>query len=230
MPGPEELGRDLARADVDLLDEETRVHCGTHRDGVRLRAPSVGCAWSSIFYGMATPDTGIRFRRLVDEDLTLLHRWLNAPAVVAWWEGRDVSMPAVVRDFSEANRKSIEFWIATRGDVPFGFVQTYLAETLSASETYYWSDVLDLRRGGGIDYFLGDEVEKGRGLGSAMIRAFVLEVAFVRNPEWDYVAAGPFSANVPSCRALEKAGFRERVRLADPEGDCSLMVFERDAS
>ena len=39
------------------------------------------------------------FRRLSDDDLPMMHRWLNDPAVVRWWEGRDVSWPAVVGRF-----------------------------------------------------------------------------------------------------------------------------------
>jgi hypothetical protein len=39
----------------------------------------------------------IEFRALTDADLPLLHRWLNEPGVVQWWEGEDVTWEAVVR-------------------------------------------------------------------------------------------------------------------------------------
>ena len=32
-------------------------------------------------------DAGITFRRLVEDDLGLLHWWLNEPGVVRWWVG-----------------------------------------------------------------------------------------------------------------------------------------------
>ena len=61
-----------------------------------------------------------------------------------------------------------------------------------------------------------------------MIRTFVDEVVFPRHPEWDVVAAGPFEANEPSWRALERAGFRRRAVLDDPAGRCVLMAIERE--
>jgi acetyl esterase/lipase len=33
----------------------------------------------------------VTFRRLTDDDLPLLHDWLNESGVVRWWEGDDVS-------------------------------------------------------------------------------------------------------------------------------------------
>ena len=38
------------------------------------------------------------FRPLTDDDLPLLHAWLNEPGVVEWWEGDDVSWDAVVAE------------------------------------------------------------------------------------------------------------------------------------
>jgi len=45
----------------------------------------------------------LTFRRLADDDLPVLHRWLNEPGLVRWWEGDDVSWQAVVRDYGSAN-------------------------------------------------------------------------------------------------------------------------------
>ena len=45
------------------------------------------------------PD-GLRLRPLTDDDLPVLHAWLNEPGVVWWWEGDDVSWEAVVRDYA----------------------------------------------------------------------------------------------------------------------------------
>jgi hypothetical protein len=47
----------------------------------------------------------VTFRRLVDDDLPLLHRWLNEPGVVRWWEDDDVSWDGVVRDYGRAARR-----------------------------------------------------------------------------------------------------------------------------
>ena len=54
----------------------------------------------------------LTFRLLEDGDLKLMHRWLNDPAVVEWWEGDDVSWPAVVSDYGEGHGDPVEHWLA----------------------------------------------------------------------------------------------------------------------
>jgi hypothetical protein len=67
----------------------------------------------------------VHFRRLHDDDLPLLHRWLNEPGVVRWWEGDDVTWEAVLRDYDSAATDPAEFWIATVGSEDIGWIQCY---------------------------------------------------------------------------------------------------------
>ncbi len=66
---------------------------------------------------------GVVFRRLTDHDLPMLHRWLNEPGVVRWWEGEDVSWDAVVRDYGSANEEPTEHWIAVVDGRDVGWIQ-----------------------------------------------------------------------------------------------------------
>lgn len=172
----------------------------------------------------------ITFRPLRDDDLPTLHRWLNDPAVVRWWEGADVSWPAVVERYGSARDTSIEHWVALREETPIGWAQCYCAADVADGEAYYWREHLELRETAGIDYLVGESSQRGGGTGSAMIRSFVRDVVFAKHPDWIRAAAGPFEANVASCRALEKAGFRRLATLDDEDGRCVLMVIRRDAS
>ncbi|MEM6325898.1 MAG: GNAT family N-acetyltransferase [Bacteroidota bacterium] len=176
----------------------------------------------------------IRFRPLTDDDLPMMHRWLNDPAVVEWWEGEDVSWPAVVSDYGSGHGDPVEHWIALldpgsgQDAEPLGWIQCYGAETQVDDETYYWREHLTLHETAGIDYLIGEARHRGKGAGAAMIRAFVRDVVFPRHPEWVQAAAGPFEANVASWKALEAAGFTRRAVLDDEEGPCVLMVLTRD--
>lgn len=170
----------------------------------------------------------ITFRPLVDDDLPTMHRWLNDPAVVEWWEGEDVSWPAVVEEYGSGHGHAVEHWIALLDGEPLGWIQCYTAADESDEEAYYWAEHLDLDVTAGIDYLVGEAKHRGRGAGSAMIRAFVRDVVFPNHPEWTQAAAGPFEANVASWKALEKAGFTRRAVLDDEEGPCVLMVLTRD--
>lgn len=170
----------------------------------------------------------LTFRRLIDDDLPLLHGWLNEPGVVQWWEGDDVSWDAVVRDYGSAATDPTEHWIAVAGDEPIGWIQCYLAaDYAGADEADAWFRLGLPRTTAGIDYLVGEPTRRGSGVGSAMIRAFVEDVVLAHHPAWTHVAASPQAANVASCRALEKAGFSFGGEFDSELGACRLMVRRR---
>jgi len=174
------------------------------------------------------------FRKLDDNDLEMMHGWLNEPGVVRWWEGEDVSMPAVIVDYgSDRVDTTTEHWIAELDGEPIGWICCWpVLEGLEESEPWFAFGVE--RTAAGIDYLVAAPTRRGQGIGSAMIRAFTFNVVFGRHCEWTQAAASPYTANVPSCRALEKAGFDFAGSVQypddDKEGPCSLMVIQRPAS
>lgn len=168
----------------------------------------------------------VTFRRLVDADLPLLHRWLNEPGVVRWWEGDDVSWDAVVKDYGEADRDATEHYVAVVDGRDVGWIQCWDVND-EPDESGPWFALGVERTAAGIDYLLGEPGDRGHGLGSAVIRAFVDDIVFGAHPHWTQAAAGPFEANEASWRALAKAGFTYAGTIDDPEGPCRLMVRER---
>ncbi|MDP8929077.1 MAG: acetyltransferase [Actinomycetota bacterium] len=170
----------------------------------------------------------LTFRRLPDDDLPLLHAWLNEPGVVRWWEGDDVTWDAVERDYGSASTDPTEYWLATVADEPVGWMQCYLAADYAGEEEAdAWFRLGLPRTTGGIDYLVPDPGRRGRGLGSRMIRAFVDDVVLQRHPEWTHVAASPQAGNVASWRALEKAGFSVVGEFDSSHGRCRLFVTEQ---
>jgi RimJ/RimL family protein N-acetyltransferase len=108
-------------------------------------------------------------------------------------------------------------------------LQCYLARDNPDETEDWWEFDID-RTAAGIDYLLASPQERGRGMGSSMIRAFALDVVLELHPEWTQVCAGPFVANVASCRALAKAGFRFVGMIDDDDGPCQLMALDRPRS
>jgi len=170
----------------------------------------------------------VTFRRLTDDDLPLLYRWLNEPGVVRWWEGEDVSWDAVVRDYGSTNEDQVEHWIALLDGDPIGWIQCYAWADYDDEEEAraHFSAGVD-RHGAGIDYLLGDPATRGRGTGSAMIASFVKDVVFANHPTWPQVSAGPYLANEASWRALARAGFRHLADYPTEDGPCRVMVKDR---
>lgn len=168
----------------------------------------------------------ITFRRLADDDLSMLHGWLNEPGVVRWWEGDDVSWEGVVRDYGSANPDPTEHWIALVDGRESGWIQCYATADSPEECEAWWRLGVD-RSAAGIDYLVADPASRGKGLGAAMIRGFVTEVVFGRHPAWTQACAAPYEQNVASWRALENAGFRFRGLISDPGGRCRLMVADR---
>ena len=169
----------------------------------------------------------VAFRRLSVADLSTLHGWLNEPGVVRWWEGDDVSWEAVVRDYGSARTDSTEHWIASMDGRDIGWIQCYPAAE-EPEETEAWWDLGIDRAAAGIDYLIGDPAMRGRGVGSAMISAFVTDVVFGLHPEWSQACAAPYLANEASWRALERAGFRLVGLIDDKDGPCRLMAVDRE--
>lgn len=169
----------------------------------------------------------VTFRRLTDDDLPMMHRWLNEPGVVRWWEGNDVSWEGVVRDYGSASTDPEEHWIASVDGRDVGWIQCGAVANWP-EESVGWAALgVDLATTAGIDYLIGEPADRGRGLGPAVIRAFVDQVVFRLHPEWTHAGADPLAANTASWRALEKAGFRLAGLVESAEGASRLMVLDR---
>ena len=170
----------------------------------------------------------VTFRRLTDDDLPLLHGWLNEPGVVRWWEGEDVSWEAVVREYGSASVEPTEYWIAVVDGRDVGWIQCYAAADYADEDEVkqWWALGVD-RTAGGIDYLIGEPDGRRKGLGSRMIRAFTADIVFGTHPGWTQACASPYAANVASWRALEKAGFHYAGVFHDADGPCRLMVANR---
>ena len=148
------------------------------------------------------------FQRLTRDDFGLLASWLAEPHVHEWWD-HEYTPEALERDFGRAidGDEPAEDYIAVLDGSPIGLVQyshfvdypDYLAEM---------ADVYPVDDGAvSIDYLIGRPDSVGRGVGTAMIAAFV-ERIWRTDPASTHVVVPVNSANERSWRALLRAGFR----------------------
>jgi len=165
----------------------------------------------------------ISFRALTPDDLPTLADWMSRPHVARIWS-RDTSPEAMRRRYLPrlAPDSPVRPHLAHLDGEPLGYVQSYEAARVGGG---WWPDETDPGTLG-IDFFLADESRLGRGLGPAMVRAFVDRL--FREPGVSRVQADPAPENLRSIRCLEKAGFVRAGRIATPDGPAVLMVRERE--
>jgi aminoglycoside 6'-N-acetyltransferase len=176
----------------------------------------------------------IRFRWVTRADFSLMAQWLAAPPVARWWN-QDWSSEAVERDFGPSvdRREANENWLALLDDQPLGLLQRSRVSDCAENLADFTS-LTEVPDGAAtLDYLLGDPHRLGRGLGSAMIAAMVKKT-WHDYPDSPAILVSVSAANIPSWRALEKAGFR-RVAEGDlkpdnPIDDWLHYVYRLDRS
>lgn len=173
---------------------------------------------------MNGPSAEPTFRPLTVEDLPLLHEWLRRPHVAEWWGPPPASLAEVEQEFGPSIAGTVPHrcYIALRDGAPIGFIQSYAA--VGFHHEGWWVDEHDpgVR---GIDQFLAHPDQLGRGLGTAMVRAFVRKL--FADPSVTRVQTDPAPENARAIRCYEKAGFRAAREVDTPDGRALLMYCER---
>lgn len=164
----------------------------------------------------------IHFRPLTDADLFLLHTWINRAHVAEWWDA-PVTFDDVVAEYGAGQRDEarVRAFIAHDSTQPIGFIQSYVA--LGAGDGW-WEDETDpgVR---GIDQFLADPHTLNQGLGTAMVRTFLMQL--FADPQVTRIQTDPTPDNARAIRCYEKAGFRRAGDVNTPDGLALLMVCDR---
>ena len=146
------------------------------------------------------------FRPLTTDDLLLLHRWRSKPAIMQWWEA--------VPEYAEfvtmytpriTGEDPTHPFVALCDGVPIGYLQWcrlsevpgHAADGLEAAVT----------GAAAVDLFIGEDDYRGRGIGAAMLRAFLREVIFAA-PNVTTCFIDPAPENAVAIRSYERVGFR----------------------
>jgi RimJ/RimL family protein N-acetyltransferase len=164
----------------------------------------------------------ISFRLMTREDIPLVHEWHQRPHVVRWWTVRKTFEETEAHYLPTIEgTEPTDHYLALSDGEPLGMIQTYLV-----ADYPDWAALVgEGENTAGIDLFIGDEAQTGRGLGTEMIRRFVEEIVFAR-PETVACIADPDVENAASIRAFEKAGFRAVREFVDPtDGERHVLVL-----
>ena len=164
----------------------------------------------------------ISFRPLVPSDLAMLHEWLHRSHISKWW-GDPGTYAEVEHDYRPytAAESTTRGYVALSKNEPIGFVQSYV---VMGSGDGWWKQETD-PGARGIDQFLANPEQLGRGLGSAMIHAFMEQL--FQDPAVTKVQTDPSPENDRAIRCYRRVGFIDVGEVVTPDGLALLMVKER---
>ncbi|MCX4765479.1 acetyltransferase [Streptomyces sp. NBC_01275] len=159
----------------------------------------------------------------VERDLLRVGRWMNDPAVAAFWElagPRSVTERHLRSQLADEER-SVPCLGVLEG-MPMSYWEIYRAD-LDPLARHYPARPHDT----GIHLLIGGVADRGRGLGSLLLRA-VADLVLDRRPTCARVVAEPDLRNTPSIAAFLTAGFRFSAEVALPTKRAALMIRDRN--
>lgn len=171
------------------------------------------------------PSRMLTFKPLTRADLPMVHAWLQRPHIAEWWR-EPASLVELERDYLHrpTAESSTRAYIAFLDGDPVGFIQSYVA---MGSGEGWWEQETDPGTRG-IDQFLANAEQLGRGIGSAMVGAFV-ETLF-QDSAVTKVQTDPAPENQRAIRCYQRAGFVIHAEVSTPDGPALLMLRYRARS
>ncbi len=155
-------------------------------------------------------------------DLPLVSRWMNDPAVAAFWGL--AGPPNVTEDHLRSqlagDGRSVPCLGMLEG-TPISYWEIYRAD-LDLLARHYPARPHDT----GLHVLIGAVGDRGRGLGGTLLRA-VADLVLDRRPACARVVAEPDMRNTPSVAAFLSAGFRFSAEIELPAKRAALMVKDR---
>ncbi|MET3984980.1 GNAT family N-acetyltransferase [Streptomyces sp. PvR034] len=222
MPSTDACSTDAGATHAGATDAgtlELRLPGGLLRllaEADRLESPA---AWGAA----ATAFGAFRLEPVrLERDLDLLVAWMNDPEVAAFWElaGPASVTAAHLREQLDGDGSSIPC-LGVLDGTPMSYWEIYRAD-LDPLARHYAARPHDT----GIHLLIGDGTNRGRGLGTALLRA-VADLVFENRPRCTRVIAEPDMRNTPSVSAFLNSGFHCSAEVDLPEKRAALMIRER---
>lgn len=162
-------------------------------------------------------DLAIRRMRDIDEEYDRMVRWRNSPHVRMWWDPDD---PPLTREAAiEEYRSDImpgspsTACIVELGGQPIGFLQFYRWSSYASDAQEIGIDIDE--RSWGIDVFIGEPDQVGKGIGTRMVR-LACDYLEAQDPA-SSIALLTEVDNAVAIRCYEKAGFTKITQVLDTD-------------
>lgn len=143
----------------------------------------------------------ISFRRVCEDDFSMLHSWLKVPHVKEYWhQNESFTYKEIHEKYTKRISEGvIESYIIQKNDKDIGFIQTYIIDEPAA--------FLVKEKIKGIDLYIGDINFVHKGHGKNIIEQFVKNYIF-NDPSIRFAGIDPEVENIIAIKAYEKSGFK----------------------
>ncbi|MFJ4341125.1 GNAT family N-acetyltransferase [Streptomyces sp. NPDC088915] len=157
-----------------------------------------------------------------ERDLPLLTRWMNDPAVAAFWElaGPETVTADHLRAQLEGDGRSVPC-LGRLDGTPMSYFEIYRAD-LDPLARHYPARPHDT----GVHLLIGGTTDRGRGVGTTLLRT-VADLILDHRPRCARVVAEPDLRNTPSVSAFLGGGFRYAAEIDLPDKRAALMIRDR---
>ncbi|MEU1470865.1 GNAT family N-acetyltransferase [Streptomyces sp. NPDC005761] len=158
----------------------------------------------------------------LERDLSVISRWMNDPAVAAFWElaGSETVTARHLTPQLGGDGRSVPC-LGVLSGVPMSYWEIYRAD-LDPLARHCRVRPHDT----GVHLLIGEVDQRGHGIGSTLLRA-VSDLVLDNRPRCTRVVAEPDVRNTPSVSAFLSAGFRYSAEVELPEKRAALMVRDR---
>ncbi|WP_328751014.1 acetyltransferase [Streptomyces sp. NBC_00285] len=158
----------------------------------------------------------------VERDVPLVCRWMNDPVVTRFWElaGPQHVTENHLRPQLAGDGRSMPCLGVLEGN-PMSYWEIYRAD-LDPLARHYPARPHDT----GIHLLIGTGTDRGRGLGSTLVKA-VADLVLDKRPACARVVAEPDLRNILSIAAFLSAGFRLSAEVDLPDKRAALLVRDR---
>jgi RimJ/RimL family protein N-acetyltransferase len=166
----------------------------------------------------------ISFRPLKESDFGLLHRWLNMPHVIEWWDKTGASLGEIRSKYWPrlTGATPVSCFVIENDDQEVGFIQTYWVSDFPEPIAQLCPHSLE--QAASLDVFIGEPELLNGGLGSTVVRQFLSQVVFGKMNARSCLVA-PDASNTAAIRAYEKAGFKLETSSGKARGFCRYYLM-----
>ncbi|MFD7430247.1 GNAT family N-acetyltransferase [Streptomyces sp. NPDC059818] len=158
----------------------------------------------------------------LERDLAVISRWMNDPAVAAFWElsGAESVTAEHLMPQLDGDGRSLPC-LGVLSGVPMSYWEIYRAD-LDPLARHYPARPHDT----GIHLLIGEVSKRGHGVGTTLLRA-ASDLVLDNRPLCTRVVAEPDLRNTPSVSAFLSAGFRFSAEVELPDKRAALMIRDR---